>query len=299
MPHSMISGLWLVLVTLFAATPASAEPVQITVDGLRLNGELSVPHGRSLSDGAVLITHGMLAHNRMEIIVALQEALAERDIPSLAITLSLGVDDRKGMFDCTANPNRHRQEDALDEIGLWLAWLKNKGAESVALLGHSAGGSQTARFAADRDEAAIRAVLLLAPATRNRERMAAGYGSSAGSDRLASLVARARAAPPDEMLTGIPFLRCDSASVSAASFLSYYTDVERFDTPRLLPQIAKPTLVVAGSEDRVVEDLPPRVEPLLAETRRLVVVDGADHFFRDLYMDEVADAVATFLEGRL
>ena len=51
------------------------------------------------------------------------------------------------MYDC-ATPHRHRHTDAMAEIGAWLDWLKAQGAEQVALLGHSRGGNQTARFAA-------------------------------------------------------------------------------------------------------------------------------------------------------
>ncbi|MCK5167633.1 MAG: hypothetical protein KAQ66_09940, partial [Rhodospirillaceae bacterium] len=61
------------------ATNANAEKVQITAkNGLKLNANLVLADGKKLSDGVVLITHGTLAHNGMEIIVAMQELLAER-----------------------------------------------------------------------------------------------------------------------------------------------------------------------------------------------------------------------------
>ena len=80
----------------------------------------------------LLMTHGTLAHNKMEIMATLQTLFAERGLSSLAISLSLGLDDRTGMYDC-ATPHRHRHADALGEIGAWLRWLKEQGAEPVSL----------------------------------------------------------------------------------------------------------------------------------------------------------------------
>jgi pimeloyl-ACP methyl ester carboxylesterase len=70
------------------------------------------------------------------------------------------------------------------------------------------------------------------------------------------------------------------------------------DTPALLPQIGTPVLVVAGSEDAVVKGLVEKVQPLADGKRvQLKVVEGADHFFRDLYAEDVADAVKAMLSG--
>jgi hypothetical protein len=52
------------------------------------------------------------------------------------------------------------------------------------------------------------------------------------------------------------------------------------------------------TEDPAVEGLVEKTEPLAdGERVRLVVVDGADNFFRDLYSEDVADTIAAELEG--
>ena len=58
----------------------------------------------------------------MEPIANLQDVLTERGFNTLAITLSLGISDRKGIYDC-AQPHRHLHTDALDEISAWLQWV--------------------------------------------------------------------------------------------------------------------------------------------------------------------------------
>ena len=69
------------------------------------------------------------------------------------------------------------------------------------------------------------------------------------------------------------------------------------DTPRLIPEIKAPVLVIAGSEDKVVEGLVEKMQPLADGQRvQLIVLEGADHFFRDLYADDIGDAVQALLD---
>ena len=146
-------------------TPAMAEEIKLPFQGMTLNANL-IKAGDSWPAGpVVLMTHGTLAHRGMEIMAGLQSMFADRDISSLAINLSLGLDDRAaGMYDC-ATPHNHRHTDAVAEIGAWLEWLMAQGAEKVALLGHSRGGNQTARFAAATADPVVTNVILIAPQT--------------------------------------------------------------------------------------------------------------------------------------
>lgn len=65
------------------------------------------------------------------------------------------------------------------------------------------------------------------------------------------------------------------------------------DTPHLLPRIGIPVIVFAGTEEKVVAGLIEKTEPLAdGEKIERVVLDGADHFFRDLYSEEIADLLA-------
>src|SRR5262245_46296162 len=100
------AALTLVLLALSLAMQARAEPVQLLHDGRRLNADLTLPSGGDISRGVVILVHGTLMHGRMEIMASLQEDLAERGIGSLAITLSLALDDRRGAYDC-GTPHRH------------------------------------------------------------------------------------------------------------------------------------------------------------------------------------------------
>lgn len=279
----------------------SAQAADVTLTdpkGLALSANLELAEGNSMADGVVLLTHGTLAHNKMEIIVALQGALAERGISSLAPTLSLGVANRTGMYDC-AVPATHKHSDAMDEIGLWLNWAKDQGVTNVVLAGHSRGGNQTAWFAARHPDAAVSKVVLIAPATWNAEKAAMGFEKThkrALKGAMAEAQALIDADKGDAMLKGMGVLYCPGADVTAASFVSYYEEDARMHTPNLMGMIGKPTLVIAGSEDTVVEGLIEATKPLAdAGTVELVVIDGASHFFLDFYAEDVADAIEAFI----
>ncbi len=276
-----------------------AEEIKLDHQGLKVSANLEAASDNWKQGTVVLMTHGTLAHNRMEIMATLQELLKEREITTLAINLSLGLSDRTGMYDC-AVPHTHKHTDALDEIGLWLGWLKKQGVTSVVLLGHSRGGNQTAWFAAERDDAAINKVVLIAPQVWDAEKNSKGYQKSYNKP-LAPLLTGAQrlvdAGKGETQLTPVDFIYCPDSSASAEAFVAYYTPDPRMDTPTLLKQIAKPVQVFAGSEDKVVAGLIEKMESIDKQNVSFEVIDGADHFFLDLYAEELADMAQEFIEA--
>ena len=92
------------------------------------------------------------------------------------------------------------------------------------------------------------------------------------------------------------FIYCKDTTASAEAVVSYYAPDPRKDTPYLLPKIKKPILVFAGSEDQTVKGLNEKLAPLAeAGDIELVVIDGADHFFRDLYVEDLVDRAVEFI----
>jgi pimeloyl-ACP methyl ester carboxylesterase len=288
------------LVLAIAMNAPSAEEVTLAHGGLTLNANLETAGGDWQKGPVVLMTHGTLAHGRMEIMQSLQSALKDRGISSLSLTLSLGLDKRRGMYEC-ATPHTHKHTDAVEEIGAWLGWLQSQGVAKVALLGHSRGGNQTARFAAAHPDASVTAVILVAPQTWSEAYAAEDYQKRYGK-ALAPQIEQARRLAAEgkggSLMEHVDFVYCPDTSATAAAFLSYYAPDPRMDTPHLIPEIKAPVLVIAGSEDDVIKGLVEKVQPLADGQRvKLTVVDGADHFFRDLYAEEIADAVQALLGG--
>lgn len=281
-----------------AAPLALAEEVTLQDQGRSLRAELSLADGKTLADGVVVLLHGTLAHNRMEIMQALETAMNDRGYNTLAVNLSYNLDKREGMLDCGVT-HTHRHEDAVRELGLWVDWLKGQGAGKLALMGHSRGGNQVSWYALEHDDPAVEAVIAVAPMTWDAKREADGY-EARYQQPLAPLYAgaekRVKAGKGGEVMEKTDLLYCEHAKVSAQSFVSYYRDDWRKDSPQVIAKLKKPVLVLAASEDEAVRDLPERMEGVAdGERVKFQVVDGADHFFRDLYAEDVADAVAEYL----
>jgi pimeloyl-ACP methyl ester carboxylesterase len=279
---------------------AQAAEVSLQHGDLKLTANLTKVGDDWQQKPVLLMTHGTLAHNRMEIMATLQALFAERGYSSLAINLGLGISDRRGMYDCKV-PHTHRHTDALDEIGLWRDWLKSQGVSSIVLLGHSRGGNQTAWFAAERDDPSVRASILIAPALWDKSKTVADYQKRFGKDlpsvltKADALVAQDKA---DTLMQPVDFIYCEGTAATAGAFVNYYADDPRRHTPYLLERIRKPVLVFAGSADTVVAGLDEAMAGVLQRDNiRLETLDGADHFFRDLYAEDLADLAVEFIDN--
>jgi len=295
------AGRWLVLCccALLFAAPLHAEEVRIEHQGLDVIGNLDLAPGKSLkNDGAVLLLHGTLAHHRMEIMSALQELLHERGINSLAVTLGLGMNERRGLFDCSIEQD-HRNEDASEEIKSWVNWLKQKGAASITLAGHDRGGNQIAVYAAQEPDKAVRRLVMIAPLADTASSIEAEF-SQRFHVPLQSILAEAEKLVAEDqfnsLMTDVPFLACDRAKVTAGAFVNYYGPNQNLYTPSLLPHIKMPAMVAVGDLDPLANELLPAIEGIPdAKSIRLVTIAGADHFFRDQAAEDLADKIKAFL----
>ena len=288
----------LALLVIGWAAMAGANEVTLKHNGVTLNANLLVAEDQTASNRTVLITHGTLAHNRMEIVEALQELLAEEGLNSLAINLSLGIDDRHDSYDC-AVPHTYRHADAVGEISAWVGWLKKGGVEHIIVMGHSRGGNQTAWYAAEHNDPAVKQVVLVAPATWSEQGAVKDYQKRYKTDlavplkRAEEMVASGKGG---ELMQGVDFIYCTDTQVTAEAFVSNYRPDGRRNSPDLFARIDEPLLVIAGTEDTVVKGLVEQSSKLLGDgNNRLIVIEGADHFFRDLYAEELVEGLMEFI----
>ena len=289
----------LALALLVMSAPAQAKEVTLKLANLALTGNLELAGGKTPKDGVLLMVHGTLAHNRMEVIATLQEQLKQRGVSTLAINLSLGIDRRKGMFDCN-QPMRHLHDDAVEEIAAWVDWLKKQGAGPIWLFGHSRGGNQVALYLLRRHDPAVKKAVLLAPTTFDAKKAADKYEKRFGMRLDVALKAAEtllKGGRGDEPVRWKGVIYCKDGRATAKTFLSYHAPRAAFDTPTLLKKPPVPVLVIAGAEDDVVPDVAEKVKPLADGKRvRLKIIEDADHFFRDFAAEDAADAIAAFLE---
>ena len=262
---------------------AVADEVKIDHGGMLLNGNLVLVSESALSDGVILMLHGTLGHKDMEIMSTLQSIFAEYGRNSLAISLSLNVNDRHGFYPCD-EPHTHKLGDAVAELRAWILWLEAMDVGDVVLLGHSRGANQVARYIIE-NRPPVGAAILIAP-------------SVGGESNDADQAATSDMATPTEWLNDVPFLHCTGAKVSRESYESYYNADDPADTPALLQEIRIPVLVVSGSEDQVAIGLAARLATVERPNISHVEIEGADHFFRDLYAYDVVEHALEFIDAQ-
>ena len=281
---------------------AFAEAVQIKANDFTVNGDLQLADGKTLQDGVVLFTHGTWMNQDYSTAKMLKKNLTEAGQSVLAISLSLGLDNRQeiAMTACD-RPHTHKHTDALTEIDAWVKWLEKQGVKDITLVGHSRGGNQTAWYASlHNDNQAIKRVVLFAPQLWSWEDEVAEYQTKYQQD-LNALVKKAndlvKAGKGDTLMPKTNLLYCKESPVSATSFADYYQNNSMMDTLHVLPNIQKPVLVFAGSDDKVVVDLPQKIQPVLESHSNIEVfeVDGADHFFLDFAGEDAVNHMNEFM----
>ena len=273
--------------------------MKIEHGGLIFNANLNLAPGNTVKDEIVLMLHGTMAHKDMEIMRGLQDMLIERKLSNLAINLSLSQDNRHGMKNC-ATPHRHLDSNALNEIGLWVNWLKKNGAKRITLLGHSRGGNQIARYAAQSPDDAVEKVIVIAPPTWEPQKLRVAY-KKRFNKRLPQLLKRAdtliSAGKGKSIMTDVNFLYCPKSNVAAATFADYYKAFPDRDTPSVIKKIKLPLLAIVGDKDRVVPNFANRMKTSNQANVKLVVLEDAGHFFRDLFGEDLADSIADFMNN--
>ncbi len=277
-----------------------AEEIKLKHDGLTVNANLQMAEGKNYQDGIVLVIHDLLGHNQMEIVETSQQALHGIGRSSLAINLSLSVDNRLGFFDCNV-AHRHIQNEALDEIQVWINYLKSQGANKIVLMGHSFGANQIMVYAQNRLDPVITQLIFLAPNTTGvfSEGYNRRYGQSVDT-ALSQAKQLIMSGKSDQLMENTDFLSCPQAKVTANSFASYYSPdlIERyFNFSQFLSFINIPTFITTGTADERQPDIAKHILPYADGKKiRLSVIEDAGHFFRDFNIEKAMESAIEFLE---
>jgi len=281
-----------VLLFLLASTSTiKASPVQLMHQGLRLNGELYAENKDS--DTIFLLVHGTWGHGKMEIISGMQSRLGELGENSLGLTLSLGLDNRHGFLGCSESIVA-RHDAAIEEIRQWIELLNDKWT-NIIIVGHSRGGNQVALYNQTDVDPFVKKLVLIAPMTWSKTQAELQYKSRFGHD-LPALIAQARTYPLDSFFQA-GLINCDDNEVSAGSFLSYYSANPNKNTSQLLENIERPTLLFLGSEDELSKKyIDQKQGYLTSELVSEITIDGAGHFFLDLYLDELVESMLEWVK---
>lgn len=281
-----------------SAQAVQAKEVKSTYNGLIVNANVVLAEGKTLADEVVLFTHGTTTHNGRETYKSIQKLLAQNGISSVAPNLSLDVNDRHGEVNC-AKLQSHTHDDAMAEIDFWVKWLAKQGTKSITLMGHSRGGNQTAWYSIEHDSDLIKNVILVAPQTWSNAAEHSDYEKKYHVPLQPLLTAAeklVKAGKGDTVMKNVNFIYCKDTNATAEAFVSYYREDERMDTPTLLKKATKPTLVIIGSADTVVADLTKKMESVNNPLVSSYIIEDSDHFFLDLFSEELVEQAVSFIQ---
>lgn len=277
---SLTPKLIAIALAFFAAlSMAKADPVELTVSpAVRASAEYAP--GDS-DKPAVVLVHGFMQTRDSPIIYRLVDHLKSLHYTVLAPTISLGIDLREQSLDCDA-VHPHTLDDEVREIGLWVDWLTERTDTPIVLVGHSTGALSVLTYLnMDPSPQIIQGVLL--------SLVHMGI-DSAGRQQIGDVL-KARVKAENGESDGIDIYRlayCDKYPAPADAYMSYI----RWDSSTVLNAIKntkRPLVAVFGTADRTAPS-PWRGE--VAEVLPTVkLIDGGDHFFREMAEFELADTL--------
>jgi hypothetical protein len=279
-----MKNILLTILILFSSSASSDTVQQNNLNGFYLTDEIK-------SESIALLLHGTRGHKNLELISSLRESLIDIGIDSLSINLSYGIKNRNDDFLPCDIHHQHTVKDSLEEIRLWHDFVNQKGYTKVYLIGHSRGAVDILNFYLNVSDNLVNleSIFLLAPIIDsdydNKINYQTNYNVNIESIDIKDNIK-------------INFMGCENALVSGKTFKSYYYNSETKSLSDALKSSTARTTIITGSEDQITPDTYDLVQDLLSKNKniKLFKIDGADHFFRDFYFDDLIEIISTEVE---
>ena len=291
---------FLTIALVLFSTYSLSGPVEIKHNSVSLNGFYSSSSEKSKS--IALILHGTRGHQNLELITSLRDSLLDNRVDSLTINLSYGINNRANDFLPCDIEHKHKQSNSRSEIKLWYEYVRKIGYEKIYLIGHSRGAWDIINFYENLDlknQDLINSIILIAPISETWESSIKKYKKQ--YDINIANLDRQRI----EKLK-INFLGCENATVYSDSFLDYYLisgdhdSLDKIDGQfsakglnlHLLNTLGE-VYIITASDDSIVPGTYKIVKNIEGKRKNIELhqLDGADHFFRDFYFDDLMDLI--------
>jgi len=290
----------LTLSLLFFTTIGFSETNVLHLDSTYLGENLVINANHYTNSGdnetVAISIHGTRGFKTMEVISVLSDNLLDLNIDTIAPNISYGVNDRVNDFLSCDMKHLHNQYANIDEIIKWFLFAVEKDYKNIILIGHSRGGQDI--FQAYKkilklypgESKKISTIILLAPLADNTDEINNSLQKSHG------ITIKEFLSKDENAFAKINFLNCRNATVKISSFLSYYNLPRHEQLIPMLKDIDIDTYVFTASEDTFVPKTHSKVSYIRNDNIKLVQIDGADHFFRDLFLDDVIEKLSDFIE---
>ena len=271
---------------------ASSKNIQITRDdGLTLNANFSE---NLQNDSVYMIIHGTRGFKTMEIIKSLEHKIFIKGHDVLSINLSYGINNRNDRFLSCDIEHTHSEHESVREIINWYQYLLSKNYKTITLVGHSRGGFNIIQAAELIDNKNLE-LHLLAP-TVDTHKGTRDYYSIEHNLPYDQVIKNNDEYIISERYPSINFLFCEDTKVSSNTFRSYLDFSENrskypftFSILKLLKESDNKISIYSGTADEILLDSYKMFEPFDKKNITHYIIDDADHFFRDIYLDDVIE----------
>jgi alpha-beta hydrolase superfamily lysophospholipase len=278
----------------------------VTKDALRLDGALTESRpattpANSSSPTAAIFLHGVASNfyssGTFEPLVARLQQLG-------IAALSVNTRGHDSVFGASLGMVRRRfgaayeiVDDCRLDIAAWIEFLKSRGHERLALIGHSLGAVKAIYGQAHEQYPQVTALIAASAPRLSYTAFMNSRESSLFWESAHAAQELTKAGQSEELFTSkFPF----PMLMTAATFLDKYGPAERYNVLKFADRVLCPSLLTYGSKELVTggvpfAGMPEALTSLPNSARRTVaVIEGADHLYSGV-ASELADVVTQWL----
>jgi pimeloyl-ACP methyl ester carboxylesterase len=277
----------------------------VTRDGLRLDGALareSGVGGRESASAAILL-HGVASNfytsSTFEPLIPRLQGLG------LAV-LSVNTRGHDSVFGAGLGTVRRRfgaayeiVDECRQDIGAWIEFLRSRGHQQIALIGHSLGAVKAVYFQAHEKCVDVAAVVAVSPPRLSYSAFMNAPESTQFWDSMHTAEEMAKGGQGEELFTSkFPF----PMLMTAAAYMDKYGPTERYNILKFVADLPCPALFTYGSKEVdsggvAFAGMPEAVSSLPNGERRSVrVIDGGDHVYSGV-TPQLAEQISDWLSG--
>jgi pimeloyl-ACP methyl ester carboxylesterase len=285
------------------------EIIEVTTrDGIRLHGALELPEQPaqpSQSFDALLLLHGAGGNFYGSTLFA-GLSPTFRELGLALLTVNTRGHDSVNTASTAKGPRTlgaafELVDECCFDIAAWLDWLRGRGYQRLAIVGHSLGAVKAIYALAHEPQPDVRSLVAISPPRLSHSRFAEGPDSE---QFLAEFTEAERylAAGQSETLMSvrfpIPYL------VTAAGYVDKYGRDERYNILKHVPLVSCPMLFTFGTIElrrgSAFQGLPDALNVLAEQGAdlKVAVLAGADHFYTAA-RGELAGLIGAWLRGRV
>ena len=229
----------------------------------------------------LIFIHGFLQTRDFSTVDRLSETLHESDYSVLSPTLSLGISNRAQALPCESI-HLHSLDSDTEEIDRWVNWGSEQGYRDIILIGHSAGSVNITAYLAKGAHIAVKKTVLISLTHFGPGRPAA-FETEEHAEQARKMLSEG-----DAGLAKFALAFCKEYVTTAENFLSYYDWSAEEVLQTINGGLSEDYIIIGSKDERIGQEW---VSSLKKASGKIIVIDGASHFFDQSHEFDLSDSV--------